>query len=462
MQTGGMAATSVVPLMRYRDCAAAIDWLGKAFGFERHFVVGSDNGEVAYAQMTQGAGMIMLGPVGKTDLDSYLKQPAEVGGSATQCCYLAVENIEAHYARARENGAEIVLELKSGAFGSRGYSCRDPEGHIWNFGSYNPWRGKRLPQAAVPRTAKSTRRGILREVVVLGLCLSALAVTLSTLGRDWMAPLVRIQAAWTPLDASGQTGVDLARADASRMAAELAASKAQQALAKSESARAAAEALLSEAKLDVERERAGRMRADQGASAAVESMAADVRNELQSERSSRARAEQQSKAAEVGLTQERAARQAVELTVEELKGRLAVETRARQDAEAQANRVRGQLSRIEEAPKPAGSVSVLTGSAADHAPVTADKPPGAESVAQKDASAAALAGQDVAKPATPQSQSLARVGSWEMRDKDTPAKRKKYVSASKKVKQQAASATPYKPKTPKPAKLQEGPYFNVY
>ncbi len=184
--SGGMAATSVVPLMRYRDCAAAIDWLGRAFGFERHFVVGSDDGKVAYAQLTHGTGMVMLGPVGDTELDSHLKQPDEIGGSATQCCYLTVEDIEAHYARARENGAEIVLDLKAGAFGSRGYSCRDPEGHVWNFGSYDPWRGKRLPDVPAGTAPQIARRGILREMVVLGLCVSALAVTLSTVGKDWI------------------------------------------------------------------------------------------------------------------------------------------------------------------------------------------------------------------------------------------------------------------------------------
>jgi len=42
-------------------------------------------------------------------------------------------------ARAVAAGAEIVIEIKDEDYGGRDYSCRDPEGHVWNFGSYDPW-----------------------------------------------------------------------------------------------------------------------------------------------------------------------------------------------------------------------------------------------------------------------------------------------------------------------------------
>ena len=209
MQMGIPAAASVVPLMRYRDCAAAIEWLTRAFGFERQFVVGADDGRVAFAQLTCGTGMIMLGPVGETDLDGHLKQPDELGGAATQSCYVAVDNIETHYAHARDNGAEIVLDLEGGALGSRGYSCRDPEGHIWNFGSYDPWRGRRLPETPpVVTAAKPHRRGYRRGMAMLGLSLAALAITLSSLGRDRMEwdGLTRALAPVTALLSAGSKG----------------------------------------------------------------------------------------------------------------------------------------------------------------------------------------------------------------------------------------------------------------
>ena len=57
----------IIPGMRYRDAAAAIDWLCKAFGFERHLVVPGENGRIEHAQLVCGNGMIMLGSLGKGD-----------------------------------------------------------------------------------------------------------------------------------------------------------------------------------------------------------------------------------------------------------------------------------------------------------------------------------------------------------------------------------------------------------
>jgi len=36
-------------------------------------------------------------------------------------------------------GAEVVIEIKDEDYGGRGCSCRDPEGNVWSFGSYDPW-----------------------------------------------------------------------------------------------------------------------------------------------------------------------------------------------------------------------------------------------------------------------------------------------------------------------------------
>jgi uncharacterized glyoxalase superfamily protein PhnB len=50
-----------------------------------------------------------------------------------------VEDADAHHARAVAAGAEVVADLVDQDYGGRGYSCRDPEGHLWNFGTYDPW-----------------------------------------------------------------------------------------------------------------------------------------------------------------------------------------------------------------------------------------------------------------------------------------------------------------------------------
>ena len=129
---------TVVPTLRYRDVAAAIDWLCNAFGFEKHLVVSGDSGAVRYAELTFGNGMIMLGPVEDSGLDRFMTQPADTGGAETQICYLFVADAVAHCDRAKTAGAEIVLDIEDADSNGRGYSCRDLEGHVWDFGTYEP------------------------------------------------------------------------------------------------------------------------------------------------------------------------------------------------------------------------------------------------------------------------------------------------------------------------------------
>ena len=130
---------NVIPTLRYRDAPAAIDWLCDAFGFERHLVVPGEGDTIAHAQLTCGNGMIMLGSAGDDDFGRLQKTPADVGGVGTQSPYIIVPDADAHYERAKAAGAAIVYDIRDEDYGGRGYSCRDPEGHLWNFGTYDPW-----------------------------------------------------------------------------------------------------------------------------------------------------------------------------------------------------------------------------------------------------------------------------------------------------------------------------------
>jgi uncharacterized glyoxalase superfamily protein PhnB len=131
---------STIPCLRYRDPAVMIDWLCSTFGFERHLVVRGDDDTVEHAQLSFGTnGMVMLGPVKGDDFGRLMAQPGEVGGRETQCAYLICADPDALHAQALAAGAQIVMPLKDEDYGGRGFSCRDPEGHLWNFGSYDPW-----------------------------------------------------------------------------------------------------------------------------------------------------------------------------------------------------------------------------------------------------------------------------------------------------------------------------------
>jgi uncharacterized glyoxalase superfamily protein PhnB len=131
--------STVIPAMRYRDANAAIEWLCKAFGFERGLIVPGENGTVAHAQLSFGNGMIMLGSAREDEFGRWVKPPRETGGIGTQSAYVIVEDADAHYARAKAAGAEVVMEVEDQDYGGRLYSCLDPEGHLWSFGTYDPW-----------------------------------------------------------------------------------------------------------------------------------------------------------------------------------------------------------------------------------------------------------------------------------------------------------------------------------
>ena len=132
--------STIIPAIRYRDCLAAIEWLCKAFGFEKNAVYMGEGGVVAHAQLTFGNGMIMLGSVqNSTEYANMLKQPDEVAMRETQHPCLIVSDADAIYATAKTAGAEMVMDLKEMDYGGKAFTCRDPEGHVWSIGTYDPW-----------------------------------------------------------------------------------------------------------------------------------------------------------------------------------------------------------------------------------------------------------------------------------------------------------------------------------
>jgi uncharacterized glyoxalase superfamily protein PhnB len=133
-ETATTTKQATFPALAYDDAPAAIEWLGRAFGFRQRFATPVEDGKIMHAELEADGNVIMLGSTG-VGLD--IRSPRELGG-ATQCMYLVVEDPDAHHRRAREAGAEIVRELNETDYGSREYVCRDLEGHLWGFGTYDP------------------------------------------------------------------------------------------------------------------------------------------------------------------------------------------------------------------------------------------------------------------------------------------------------------------------------------
>ena len=129
----------IMPTMRYRDAPAAIEWLCTVFGFERHAIYPAADNTIAHAELTLGGGMIMLGSGKDDEYGRGFKSPAELGNLETRSAYVIVSDADAVYARAKTAGGKIVRELQNTDYGSREFSVRDPEGHSWSVGTYNPW-----------------------------------------------------------------------------------------------------------------------------------------------------------------------------------------------------------------------------------------------------------------------------------------------------------------------------------
>jgi uncharacterized glyoxalase superfamily protein PhnB len=131
--------STVIPALRYRNAPAAIDWLCQVFEFERHAVYEGEAGTIGHAELTLNGGMIMLGSAKDDEFGHRFKSPDEVGSIETRSAYIVVADADATHARAVAAGAAIIRPLQDTPYGSREFALKDPEGHSWSVGTYDPW-----------------------------------------------------------------------------------------------------------------------------------------------------------------------------------------------------------------------------------------------------------------------------------------------------------------------------------
>ena len=122
--------TTVFPTLKYDDAHAAIDFVERTLGMERHQVHEAEPGKVAHAELRFRDAFVMLASRGVGD-------PKFEPGSPT-VVYIAVDEVDSLYERAKEAGAKILMEPTDQDYGSRDFSLADPEGHVWAFGTYAP------------------------------------------------------------------------------------------------------------------------------------------------------------------------------------------------------------------------------------------------------------------------------------------------------------------------------------
>ena len=134
-------AQRIVPFLGYEDAAAAIEWLGDAFGFrEKRDQRYEENGTITHAELElEGASIYVSTPAGyasprtlRTESEAARRSydnPWVIDG-----VFVEVDDVDAHHAQAAAAGARILREPDEPGVGFRLYSAEDPEGHRWMFG----------------------------------------------------------------------------------------------------------------------------------------------------------------------------------------------------------------------------------------------------------------------------------------------------------------------------------------
>lgn len=119
---------SVIPYLYYENGPEAIDFICEAFGFTVKDRQVRPDGTLLHSEIVYDGDVVMLGtPPGGADGMADSKHSSSM--------FVRVADPEAHYARAREAGAEIVDELDDHGYGLM-YCASDPEGRRWYFCAY--------------------------------------------------------------------------------------------------------------------------------------------------------------------------------------------------------------------------------------------------------------------------------------------------------------------------------------
>ncbi|WP_226780595.1 VOC family protein [Oceaniglobus trochenteri] len=127
---------------RYDDCEAALAFLRDVLGLAEHQVFRDDNGAILHAQMRLGDGIFMFGPnSGPEGFGRFMVAPGDTGGRATVTVYAVMADVKACLDRANAAGAEILMPLEAQDHGGVAFSLRDPGGHVWTVGDYDPLAG---------------------------------------------------------------------------------------------------------------------------------------------------------------------------------------------------------------------------------------------------------------------------------------------------------------------------------
>ena len=129
----------VIPMIAYEDGPKAMDWLSSAFGFKERARMLDKNGRLNHGEMQAGDGIIMLAtPTPDYQAPRHHREGCEPAQKWSAVPYIVdgvlvyVDDVDAHFALATQNGAAIITEVEADRYGKR-YRAEDLEGHRWMF-----------------------------------------------------------------------------------------------------------------------------------------------------------------------------------------------------------------------------------------------------------------------------------------------------------------------------------------
>lgn len=118
-------------MLGYDDATAAIDFLCRAFGFEERFRMQNPDGTVGHAEVIIEGNVVMVATTWKL---AGALSPKDLPG-LPNALFCEVDDVDAHFERARNAGAVVIAEPEDQSYGFRTYRAMDLEGHRWIFGS---------------------------------------------------------------------------------------------------------------------------------------------------------------------------------------------------------------------------------------------------------------------------------------------------------------------------------------
>lgn len=121
----------IIPILVYEDIPSAHDFLIDAFGFASGGVQRTPDGVAVHGEVRAGDLVIWLHRATQEhNLASPRSQAVATGGLAVH-----IDDVDAHYAHARERGVRMETEPQDQPYGQREYGVSDTEGHRWWFAS---------------------------------------------------------------------------------------------------------------------------------------------------------------------------------------------------------------------------------------------------------------------------------------------------------------------------------------